>query len=81
MMGRRGWVIAIVCLLSAGPVFAELIDERTVLLLSWDGLRHDFPDRGTFPGLKRMEQDGVVSTSEGGRPREVIARRLDALDG
>ncbi|MCZ6854141.1 MAG: ectonucleotide pyrophosphatase/phosphodiesterase, partial [Gammaproteobacteria bacterium] len=33
--------------------------ESTVILLSWDGLRHDFPDKGNFPGLLRMEQTGV----------------------
>jgi S-DNA-T family DNA segregation ATPase FtsK/SpoIIIE len=31
--------------------------------------------------VERMEQEGVVSTSEGGRPREVLARRIDSLDG
>jgi len=31
--------------------------------------------------VERMEQEGVVSASEGGRPREVLARRIDSLDG
>lgn len=34
-------------------------EAPTVILLSWDGLRHDFPDRGSFPGLERMEDEGV----------------------
>ncbi|MFB3107702.1 MAG: alkaline phosphatase family protein [Pseudomonadales bacterium] len=60
MMGKRCLVFAIVCLLSVGLVVAsETTRKPTVILLSWDGLRHDFPDRGTFPGLKRMEQAGV----------------------
>lgn len=60
MMGKRCLVFAIVCLLSVGSVVAsEATRKPTVILLSWDGLRHDFPDRGTFPGLKRMEQAGV----------------------
>jgi S-DNA-T family DNA segregation ATPase FtsK/SpoIIIE len=31
--------------------------------------------------VERMEQEGVVSSAEGGRPREVLARRIDELDG
>ena len=60
MMGKRCLVIAIACLLSVGSVaVSETTRKPTVILLSWDGLRHDFPDRGSFPGLKRMEQAGV----------------------
>ncbi|MCZ6711822.1 MAG: ectonucleotide pyrophosphatase/phosphodiesterase [Gammaproteobacteria bacterium] len=33
--------------------------SATVILLSWDGMRHDYPDRGSFPGLKRMQNEGV----------------------
>jgi hypothetical protein len=31
----------------------------TVILLSWDGMRHDYADRGSFPGLVRMQRDGI----------------------
>jgi predicted AlkP superfamily pyrophosphatase or phosphodiesterase len=34
-------------------------NDNIVILLSWDGMRHDFPDRGNFPALKRIEQDGI----------------------
>ena len=27
-----------------------------------DGVRHDFPDRGSFPGLARMERFGASPT-------------------
>jgi predicted AlkP superfamily pyrophosphatase or phosphodiesterase len=30
-----------------------------VIVLSWDGLRHDYPDLGDFAGLRRLEQEGV----------------------
>ncbi|UCE86293.1 MAG: alkaline phosphatase family protein [Deltaproteobacteria bacterium] len=30
-----------------------------VVLLSWDGVRHDYPDRSPLPGLERMARDGV----------------------
>ncbi len=66
MMGNCWFAFAIVCACSAGPVVASSSSaapsatrEPTVILLSWDGLRHDFPDKGTFPGLQRMEQSGV----------------------
>jgi hypothetical protein len=28
--------------------------------------------------IERMEREGVVSVSEGGRPRDVLAQRIDA---
>ena len=31
----------------------------TVILLSWDGMRYDYADRGDFPGLARMAREGV----------------------
>jgi len=34
-------------------------NDNIVILLSWDGMRHDFPDRGNFPALKRIEQEGI----------------------
>jgi len=30
-----------------------------VILMSWDGMRHDFLDRAPFPGLGRIEHDGL----------------------
>jgi predicted AlkP superfamily pyrophosphatase or phosphodiesterase len=30
-----------------------------VIVLSWDGMRHDYPDRGDFPALARMATEGV----------------------
>ena len=30
-----------------------------MILLSWDGMRHDFPDRGNFPALKSIENNGI----------------------
>lgn len=31
----------------------------TVVVLSWDGVRYDFPDRAAVPGLARMASQGV----------------------
>jgi predicted AlkP superfamily pyrophosphatase or phosphodiesterase len=33
--------------------------EPTVILLSWDGTRFDYPDREELPGLSRIARDGV----------------------
>lgn len=44
-------------LLLPGVALAE--NNNTVILLSWDGMRHDFLDRGNFPALKRMETNGI----------------------
>ena len=50
------------------PVFASLLasvaepasaGKPTVIVLSWDGVRHDYLDRRDFPALGRMERDGV----------------------
>ena len=30
-----------------------------VILLSWDGVRHDYPELRAYPGLGRMQHDGV----------------------
>lgn len=34
-------------------------DEPVVIVLSWDGVRHDYLDRADFPGLGRMQAHGV----------------------
>ena len=36
-----------------------LAAEPVVILLSWDGTRHDYPERAALPGLERLEQEGV----------------------
>jgi predicted AlkP superfamily pyrophosphatase or phosphodiesterase len=33
--------------------------DPTVIVLSWDGIRWDYPDRADFPGLDRMASQGV----------------------
>ena len=30
-----------------------------VVVLSWDGMRHDYPDFGEFPALQRVEREGT----------------------
>jgi predicted AlkP superfamily pyrophosphatase or phosphodiesterase len=33
--------------------------EPVVILISWDGTRHDYPDRVALPGLERLAREGV----------------------
>ena len=33
--------------------------DNLVIVLSWDGMRHDYPERGHYPALRRLENDGV----------------------
>jgi predicted AlkP superfamily pyrophosphatase or phosphodiesterase len=35
------------------------LPEPVVVVLSWDGVRHDYPDRAPLPALERMASDGV----------------------
>ena len=55
MSARLIRMLVIVAIVAARP----LLGEPTVIVLSLDGVRYDFPDRGSFPGLERMASDGV----------------------
>lgn len=55
---QLGFFVAV--LMFAGPAQAEADNEPPiVIVLSWDGLRHDYPDLAEFPGLERLEREGV----------------------
>ncbi len=36
--------------------------ESIVVVLSWDGMRNDYPDRGDYPALARMAREGARAT-------------------
>ncbi len=38
---------------------AASADEARVILLSWDGVRHDYLDRAEFPALARVQRQGA----------------------
>jgi predicted AlkP superfamily pyrophosphatase or phosphodiesterase len=46
-----------VLLLSAAGASAE--PDPVVIVLSWDGVRHDYPGRAELPGLGRMAREGM----------------------
>ena len=53
-----GALLAITFAATAGAQ-DETADAPIVIVLSWDGMRHDFPDRGELPALGRVEREGV----------------------
>jgi predicted AlkP superfamily pyrophosphatase or phosphodiesterase len=52
---------SVLCLCASliGAVKATAEAQPIVVLLSWDGMRHDYLDRGDYPGLSRVESEGV----------------------
>jgi predicted AlkP superfamily pyrophosphatase or phosphodiesterase len=50
---------ALVLALFVGGVGGASAQDPIVIVLSWDGMRHDYLDRADFPALSRMERDGV----------------------
>jgi S-DNA-T family DNA segregation ATPase FtsK/SpoIIIE len=59
----------------------RLVTETGQASISWVQRRLRVGYNRAARMVERMEQEGVISTSEGGRPREVLARRIDSLDG
>jgi type I phosphodiesterase/nucleotide pyrophosphatase len=52
----RAALAALVALVWA---FASGAEPSTVIVISLDGVRHDYPDRASFPALARIEHDGM----------------------
>ena len=53
--------LAVIAGLATGSAVAagESALKPIVIVLSWDGMRHDYDSRGHFPGLARMATQGV----------------------
>ncbi len=49
--------VLLLCLLFTFSVSSAA--SELVILMSWDGMRHDYPDRGQYPALRKMEEQGV----------------------
>lgn len=61
----------------AGPAAVE----TTVIALSWDGVRHDYPDWDAFAGLSRLERDGVRATLLGVYPSNTFPSHVSLATG
>ena len=55
---QRLRLAAMLILLFSWSAWADPI----VLILSWDGMRHDYPERAEFAGLRRMQTEGARAT-------------------
>ena len=52
--------LALALLLAVAPLASALAAERpVVILLSWDGVRHDYPERAQTRALSRMQREGA----------------------
>ncbi len=47
------------CALVACSALAAAAREPTVIVLSWDGVRHDYLSRGELPALARVQREGT----------------------
>ena len=52
---RRAGALAAILVLATGAALAD----ATVIVLSWDGIRHAYLDRGGLPALARMQREGA----------------------
>ncbi|MYE83134.1 MAG: alkaline phosphatase family protein [Gammaproteobacteria bacterium] len=74
----RRWIAGLVAAWGLGAFAAG---EPTVIVLSWDGVRHDYPDRGDFPGLARLERDGVRARLVGVYPSNTFPSHVSLATG
>jgi predicted AlkP superfamily pyrophosphatase or phosphodiesterase len=56
-----GWLMAALAIWAAGAHSEEAATaaDPIVIVLSWDGMRHDYPDLAVFPALDRVAREGV----------------------
>ena len=52
---RRLTLLLLFCLLACGA----RAEAPVVIVLSWDGTRHDFPESADTPALGRMQREGL----------------------
>lgn len=77
---RRAVLIALCAL--AGLLPPAALGKPTVILLSWDGFRHDYPDRDGLPAVTRMAQHGArAGRLETVRPSDTFPSHVSLATG
>ena len=69
--------IIILCLTASRIALAS----ELVIVLSWDGLRHDYLDVADFPALQRMADNGVRSKLIPGYPSDTFPGHIMMATG
>ena len=77
-MSARHWIAG---MMAACVLAACALAEPTVIVLSWDGVRHDYPDLGDFPGLARLERDGIRASFVGVYPSNTFPSHISMATG
>ena len=90
---RRAWPVALVLVLAAALATAQRASSPILVLISFDGFRWDYIDRGESPNLKALAARGVRAhrlvavrceeevTVIGGDDRMLDTRRGELSDG
>jgi len=60
---KTWWILALLVILISNIPALEYEDKPYVILISFDGFRWDYPNRGITPNLKKMEDNGVSALS------------------
>ncbi len=55
----KGSLLAAILVFAHCCFAAQAEQDNIVILLSWDGMRHDFPDKAEYPAFQRMEAEGI----------------------
>lgn len=74
-------VAALLALALAGPAFAQESDPPVTILISIDGMRPDYLDRGLTPNLAEFRQHGVAAAMRPSFPSKTFPNHYTIVTG
>lgn len=74
-------VAALLALALAGPAFAEETDPPVTILISIDGMRPDYLERGLTPNLTELRQRGVAAAMRPSFPSKTFPNHYTIVTG